>query len=390
MDQLGTTRALTTLSPILAARMRELTGRLRVVRYTPGMGRPLIQLAFIHYARWLILDGVPPARGCGGWRGLRWKYLLFESNYDGTQEDYLRTFADIVPARLAKLWGACYGFDVETGASQRAGADTLAPFGFRKFVQRNQLEVLDFYGAYPWSTAIDVRQAISLHELLAEASSQPEDAEWARQWLAETSSAALGPISPQISVRRQVQAVFDPWTRALRGQYGVNPISIITPLGADRAEMIRTARDGGRGLLTDLDQTETHFARLVLVPQCLTDLGQPAPDVLETSYLLYTSDTWGSTYDHIEALRTRLGETADLIWGGCDGYPGHNDSPSKFHAWVDGRTLPTRYYIAGYPPHSVSAIKRRLAERDRVADMFAAEQHPTTTALLGALDPHRD
>jgi hypothetical protein len=388
MDQLGTTRALTTLSPILPMRMRELTSRLRVVRYTPGMARPLIQLAFIHYARWLILDGLPPARGTGGWRGLRWQYLLFESNFDGSQEDYLRTFADIVPARLAKLWGACYGFDSTTGSSAHAAKDTLAPFGFRKFVEQNQLDVIDFFAAYPTYTATDVRQAIALHELLAEAPDQPEDEEWVRQWLAETTSAALGPVSESISARQQVRAVFDPWKRALRGRYGVNPISIITPLDADRAEMLRAACRNG-SLLAGLAQTQTHFARLVIIPPRLTDRGQPDPDRLETSYLLYTSDTWGSTYDHIEAIRTTLGETADQIWGNCPGYPGHTGA-AMFHAWVDSRTLPTRYYVMGYPPHSVSAIKRRLAERARVVDMYASQQRPPTTALLGALDPHRD
>jgi hypothetical protein len=389
MDQLGTTWALTTLSPILPARTRELTSRLRVVRYVPGMGRPLIQLAFIHYARWLILDGLPPARGGGGWRGLRWQYLLFESNFDGIQEDYLQAFADIVPARLAKLWGTCYGFDAATGANRRDGEDTLAPFGFRRFVERNQLPILDRYAAYPWSTATDVRQAIVLHDLLAEASGESEDAERLPQWLAEAASAALGPVSPSVSVKQQFRAIFNPWKNALRGQYGVNPISIITPLDADRAEMVRVAREGGT-LLAGLDQSETHFARLVIVPPSLTDLGQPDPDVLETSYLLYTSDAWGTTYDHIEAIRTGLGLTADLIWGGCDGYPGHDDSRARFHAWVDSHTLPTRYYVAGYAPHSVSAIKRRLDERDRVVDLYAAGEPPPVTALLAELDPDLD
>lgn len=389
MDQLGTTRALTTLSPILPARMRGLRSRLRVVRYVPGMGRPLLQLAFIHYARWIILDGMPPARGGGGWRGLRWQYLLFESNFDGSQEDYLRTFADIVPARLAKLWGACYGFDITARPRQRDGDDNLAPFGFRRFVERNQLDVIDLYAAYPLSTATDVRQAIVLHELLAEASQESKDPEWQRQWLAETASAALGPVPPPASIKQQFRAIFDPWTRALQGHYGVNPISIITPLDRDRAEMLRTTCKNGT-LLAGLSQSETHFARLVIIPSWLTDLGQPDPDVLETPHLLYTSDAWGTTYDHVEAIRTGLGQTADLIWGGCDGYPGHDDSSARFHAWVDSRMLPTRYYVAGYPPYSATAIKLRLAERARVVDTYATEQRPPATALLAALDPNSD
>lgn len=389
MDQLGPTRALTTLSPILPARKRELTSRLRVVRYVPGMGRPLIQLSFIHYARWIILDGLPPARGGGGWRGLRWQHLLFESNFDGSEADYLRTFADVVPARLAKLWGACYGFDITTRGSQRDGDDTLAPFGFRSFVERNQLDVLDRYVAYPSATATDVRQAILLHELLAEASLQSKNAESSSQWFAETASAALGPVSPSIPIRQRFRAILDPWKSAVQGRYGVNPISIITPLDADRAEALRAACKAGT-VLAGLDQSETHFARLVIIPRCLTELGQPDPDVLETPYLLYTSDTWGTTYDHIEAIRTALGQTADLLWGGCEGYPGHDNSSAKFHAWLDSRMLPTRYYVAGYAPHSASAIKRRLAERARVVHAFATEQHPPATALLAALDPDCD
>src|SRR6059058_3461726 len=153
MEPLGTTRALTTLSSIMPERLRELTTRLKVVRYTPGIGRPLLELAFIHYARWIIFDWLPPARGNGGWHGLRWKYLLFESNYDGSQDDYLRTFADVLPTRLGKMWDACFGFETMTRSASSDAGSALAAGGFRAFVERNQLPVLDFYAAYPEATA---------------------------------------------------------------------------------------------------------------------------------------------------------------------------------------------------------------------------------------------
>jgi hypothetical protein len=387
LDQPGTMRALTTLSPILPERLRELTARLRVVRYTPGMGRPLIQLAFVHYARWIILDWLPPAHGTGGWHGLRWKYLVFESNYDGSQDDYLRTFADVVPARLAKLWGACFGFDTQTRAAPSGVGGVLGAGGFRAFVEQNQLGVLAFYAAYPESTAIDVRQAIALYEL---ASDRERGAGDQAQHVGNIGSTALGPVSPRLTPKQRFRAILDPWASALRGQYGVNPLSIVTPLSDDQENRLRAAC-GRSSVLAGLEHTETHFARLVIIPRNIAELGQPNPDVLETSYLLFTCDAWGTAYEQIEAIRTAIGGTTDLMWDGCDGYPGHDDAKqAQFHAWVDSHTLSTSYYVAGYPPYPASVINLRLGDRARVASAYGKQARPQLTQLLADAELGRD
>lgn len=374
-------QALTTLSPILPDRVRQLNSRLRVVRYTPGLGRPLLQLGFIHYARWIIVDGLPDGRG--GWRGLRWKYLLFESNYDGDQVDYLRTFADIIPARLIKLWGACFGFDTMTRPPHGTSGNPLVPFGFRSYVELNQLKVLAFFAAYPDASAIDVLQAITIHDMVSDAKRAAVDQEVLEQTAAASVALALGPGSPGLSLPQRVRSVYTPWLRSVSGHYGVNPITIITPLDDDKAaELCEACRD--RGILDELAQTQTHFARLVFVPRLLSDVGQPDPDALETAYLLLTSDVWGPTYDYIEAWRTTLRQTADLIWGNCEGYPG-TASTARFHAWIDAHMLRTRYYVAGYPPHPVEVIKRRLRERADVAEQFVEEGHPSAAELLTEL-----
>jgi hypothetical protein len=389
MGQRGTTQRLTTLSPILPDRLRELTNRLRVVRYTPGLGQPLLQLGFIHYARWTILEWLPPPTGNGGCRGLRWKYLLFESNYDGDEDEYYRTFADILPARLAKLWGACYGFE-DAAEREQAGAVTLVPSSFRAFISRNELDIIDHYAAYPKATTIDVRQAIDMHAKVDDASRDRPTEKVALQRVADAGPMALGPFAPQLTVRERVQAVRDPWGRAVRGRYGVNPLTIVTPLAPGRERTLRELCDQ-RSLLDDLEQTETHFARLAIIPRYLTDVSQPNPDLLETSYLLFTSDSWGQAYDHIEALRTKLATTAELIWGKCPGYPGHHERHrARFHAWVNSHTVPTRYYVAGYPPRSVSEIKRYLRDRARVAQAYDEEPRPSALRLLAEMESDRD
>ena len=389
MGQGGTTQALTTLSPILPNRLRELENRMRVVRYTPGLGRPLLQLGFIHYARWTIFDWLPPATGTGGWRGLRWKYLLFQSNYDGHEDEYFRTFADILPARIVKLWGACYGFE-KAAVHEDQGGVGLVPSSFRDFIRRNELDNIDCYDAYPQFTAIDVRQAIEMHDLVDEVSRESRTEKSALQRLTDLGPMALGPFAPQLTLRQRFVGLYDPWKRAVRGRYGVNPLTIATPLGADKERSLRE-QCCQESLLSGLSETQTHFARLTIIPRQLTDVSQPDPDLLDTPYLLFSSDAWGSAYDHIEDLRTKLGATVDFIWGECAGYPGHDDAKrAQFHAWVDGHTLPIRYYVAGYPPRSVSKIRQYLDASARVSETYAETSHPSAIQLQGDMECDRD
>lgn len=386
MEHSRTISALTTLSPIVPERTRQLRSRLAVVRYTPGLARPLLQLSFIHYARWIILEGLPSA--AGGWYGLRSKYLLFEGTYDGTETDYLRTFADIVPVRLAKLWGACVGFEAQAEGGGGPMSDNLVPFGFRRFVATNELEVLDFFAAYPQATVVDVRQAIAMHDLVAHAGRSSDGEDAALERAAQVGPMALGPTSAPLSARERIGALYRLWQRSLRGHYGVNPITLVTPFSTEHAAALRELCQH-RSVLTGLSGTQTHFARLALIPPWLTDVGQSGADRLPTSYLLFTSDYWGHQYDHIEALRTHLSGTFGTLreMGSCGPAP---DDRVAFHAWADNHSLTTRYYVAGYPPRSVTALEHYLEQREIVAQLYADDAEPPASTLLAAMDTEDD
>jgi hypothetical protein len=264
----------------------------------------------------------------------------------------------------------------------------LAAGGFLAFVEQNQLGVLALYAAYPDSTATDVRQAIALNVLASDTERAAGDEP--RHQIGSIAATALGPVPPRLTAKQRFRAILDPWASAIRGQYGVNPISIVTPLGESQEERLRTACEHSC-VLKGLRDTETHFARLVVIPRHLADLGQPNPDVLETSYLLFTSDAWGTAYEQIEAIRTALGDTADLMWDGCDGYPGNEDvNRARFHAWIDSHTLSTSYCVAGYAPYPASAIKLRLRDRERAGRAYAEEVHPQLTQLLADAELDRD
>lgn len=369
---MGNVRGLSTLSPVLPERAADLARRLRVLRYVPGLARPLIELDFVHYARWTILDALPPARGTGGWAGLRSKYLLFEGTYDGDQDDYLQTFADVIPHRIADIWSSCVGFEERVRRVPSARGRAMAPAEFIAFVAANQLDVLDFYAAHEDSTTT-IRQAIAMQDLGSDARDLRDQEAFAKR-TQEVDAMALGPLPARLTGRERVRALYDPWKRAARNRYGVNPVTIAAPLatsGADDSEIVEQLRRhfAASRALERLADTNTHFARLAFVPRSLRDVGQRDADRLDAPYLLYTSDAWGGSYRHIAAIHEKLG---DDVWGRCVGYrPAMRRDLAAFQAWFDARRLQTRYYLSGYPPRTVAEIAAAVAQRHAVRARYA-------------------
>jgi hypothetical protein len=381
--QVGRVFALSTLSPVIRERRAKLDRALAPVRLFPPLGRPLAELAFIHYARWSVLDAVPAPDGSGARRQLASSYLLFESNYNGSLRDYLNAFTDVIPHRLAALWGNCLEFEETVVNADGADDDRLLPpWAFRSYVDRNELEVLHFHPAYPGATMIDVRQALAVAEERRRAPQRRgtdlQDA------VRRTVPLVIGPTPPQpvglLPVARDYAVA--QW-RVLSRRYGVNPFALMAPVDPaaanDQFERLRTWPEGeDRSPLRAL--TDTHYARLVRLPRDLMDLGQAVPDDLEAPYLLYTSNHRGSARDHVARLREQLGTVADDIWGHCPGYPGHDDP--AFDGWAAGHTIDTRYFVAGYAPHEVGAVKDALALRERMAEQLW-EDGPSPAWLRG-------
>jgi hypothetical protein len=90
-------------------------------------------LTTIHFARWAILDGG--------------KYLLFESNYDGTWENYIDDFVDYASAGMNAIWGNSAEFP--TGGCRDIE-------WFKKVIRQYQYPAQVFYSAYPSSTVRNV------------------------------------------------------------------------------------------------------------------------------------------------------------------------------------------------------------------------------------------
>ncbi len=128
----GRARAMTVFSPVRPVLSRVRPGGalwLSLVftagRLFPGRTSTIRDLSFIHFARWMVIRRVPDV-GQPHER-LRHPLLLFESNYNGTFDQYIDAFSQILTKGMTAIWGTSYGFP---------GPRPVAPF--KRYIRANE------------------------------------------------------------------------------------------------------------------------------------------------------------------------------------------------------------------------------------------------------------
>ena len=127
---------------------------LRAVFFALGHVKPLqndlINLSFIEFARWVIV----PRRGfpCLG-KGqlpeeLKYDYLLFFSNFNGTWNQYIDAFSAVLSKGLNLVWRWSEKFPGSVPV-------TL----FKEYIARVQFDTDYYYTAYPHASANDLKSA---------------------------------------------------------------------------------------------------------------------------------------------------------------------------------------------------------------------------------------
>ena len=99
----------------------------------------LVGISTIHTVRWALLDGG--------------KRLLLASNYDGTWENYIDEFAELILSGLDAIWESSYGFP-ELGAQDVAA--------FKHFLRCHQVPANVFYSAYPRATVPNILKGLQM------------------------------------------------------------------------------------------------------------------------------------------------------------------------------------------------------------------------------------
>jgi len=147
----GRATAITVLTPIRPGLVRLSRLGFILPRKVPWMTAALRKLSFIHFARWSIIDRIgdngPPQRP----ERPRYAYLFFESNFNGTWDDYIDSFSYVMPVRMRLIWGSSFGFP---------GAKPVGPF--KRYITQNEFESDHFYSAYPEATTTMVSSALAL------------------------------------------------------------------------------------------------------------------------------------------------------------------------------------------------------------------------------------
>jgi hypothetical protein len=122
----------------------------RVSSVASGSNGSLSGLTTIHFARWAIID--------------EGKNLFFESNFDGSWENYIDDFVDRASFGMNVIWGNCIGFPL-------GGCKDIE--WFKKYIRDNQIPAQLFYSAYRNSSIKnnlnDLRVAHTVRRLLSSA-----------------------------------------------------------------------------------------------------------------------------------------------------------------------------------------------------------------------------
>jgi hypothetical protein len=134
---------------------------------------PLRRLAFIHFARWTIVDRLPDGDGVADGDGVRLTppWLLFESNFEGDLPRYIDTFARILPVRMRSVWAFAHGYP---------GLKPIGPFS--AWAVDNAFDESHYYSAYPEATPAMVGAALAVQRRFDEFLSERGDFEaaWRR------------------------------------------------------------------------------------------------------------------------------------------------------------------------------------------------------------------
>src|SRR3954451_7423508 len=123
---------------------------LRITRHLPFMARHILQFNFIKFVRWTVVDGLDGER-------LNYRYLFFESNFDGPWQHYIDAFAYVIPHDIRLTWGRGPGFPFPPPAEP-----------LKAWIAHNSMEGGTYYCAHAEASTREVNGAVAVRERLLE------------------------------------------------------------------------------------------------------------------------------------------------------------------------------------------------------------------------------
>ena len=352
----------------------------------------ITNLSFIHFARWIVIRRLPDY-GQPHDR-LQQPLLMFESNYNGSFDQYIDGFAHILTEGMTLIWGTSHGFP---------GPTPVAPF--KKYIEANQFTANHYYSAYPEATTTMIKAALAVEELL------PSLTERAAAVDSETFAADYRRLltrlqdepRPAEKEKRSLGQTIGAFLREV-GADGSRSgrsyaITLLTPIrpGAEEelTACIEGLETGTRSPLAMLPSV--HFGRWVVIDQLKSSWsGAPANMTrLKSQYLLFSACVTAPVGNEMEPAKflewflneiweAKVSEEANRpaedIWGHCLGYPAAADAQA-FVDYLARSRINTSLFHVGYPDVTVAEVRHALDTRDKFF-AFALKHQGEDSAVL--------
>jgi hypothetical protein len=205
-----------------------------VVKF-PSVLNGLITLSLIHYARWVVIGRkqFPHLSPEQPREDLKYSYMLFFSNFNGSWDQYVDSFTFAIPKGLDLFW---------KGNIRYPRSVPLTPF--HQYIRYNQIETIHYYSAYPLATSNDVKSAKKVKAALIEFDDRWSDAppeQFRQQYnaLLRTLQNDLGDMRPAPIISMAAAQVQKRYQRDLRKaseSAAIDRMLTVDPMRAEKAE----------------------------------------------------------------------------------------------------------------------------------------------------------
>ncbi len=110
----------------------------------------LVTLSLIHYARWVVINPsqFPRVAPDQPQEDLKYNYMMFFSNFNGSWDQYVDSFSSAIPKGLDAFWV----LNVKYPRS-------IPMLPFHRYITSNQIWTDHYYNAYPMAASNDVKAA---------------------------------------------------------------------------------------------------------------------------------------------------------------------------------------------------------------------------------------
>jgi hypothetical protein len=116
----------------------------------PSTTLGLQTLSLIHYARWVVIrsDQFPRVSEKQPREELKYNYMMFFSNFNGSWDQYVDSFSSAIPAGLNMFWVLNIKYP-----------RSVPMLPFHRYITSNQIWTDHYYNAYPMAASNDVKAA---------------------------------------------------------------------------------------------------------------------------------------------------------------------------------------------------------------------------------------